>query len=361
MSLIKFFKKAAPLADDVAGAVANYGDDALRLVSNYGDDAARLVVNSADDVAKATRTVDGFLPPPDVPNKRAQHRLKEKLANSRQSKLSGNNILEEPTMDFVGPGVHVYTPKEFNDIGWDEPYFVKEDYMSPYDDFYTVRTPDIPRSWVSKVNPGARYDSRNYDYLGDYLGTNKGNSTLYTAYEPMDPVLGYRPHRNTAFGKWYSDKLRELKALEASEPPEFTDLIDDFGVRTTAPPHYEPKVKKSDFATYNPLLEGSVNFPDGFASPDDFARYYDSLELGYAPSDFITDSLDDAFSGTVDADNWNDFWRAYHGTGPYADEGPLEAFFREQAKLPKGISKRQPLRTTEEFFSNPMFEDDWWL
>ena len=115
------------------------------------------------------------------------------------------------------------------------------------------------------------------------------------------------------------------------------------------------------FQAYSPLFEDSPYFPDGFASPDDFARYYDSLELGYTPIEFGWDSYDESFSDTVDSNDWNDFWRSFHGQYPYDDEGPLEAFFREQRKLPKGITKQPPNRRVEEFFSNPMFQDDSWI
>lgn len=153
---------------------------------------------------------------------------------------------------------------------------------------------------------------------------------------------------------------RQLPVDVFHDAPDVTARRDLWGARDLQPPP-DNRVLKDMFASYNPKFEGTVNFPDGFASPDDFARYYDSLELGYVPSNFQIDSLSEMFGDTVDTANWNDFWQSHYSTGPYADEGPLEAFFREQAKLPKGISKRQPLRTTEEFFSNPMFEDDWWL
>lgn len=42
------FGKLAPMADDVAGAVANYGDDAAKLIATKGDDVLR-VANKVDD------------------------------------------------------------------------------------------------------------------------------------------------------------------------------------------------------------------------------------------------------------------------------------------------------------------------
>lgn len=44
------------MADDVAGAVANYGDDAARAVANYGDDVAKALV--ADNAGRALPSLD---------------------------------------------------------------------------------------------------------------------------------------------------------------------------------------------------------------------------------------------------------------------------------------------------------------
>jgi hypothetical protein len=230
------FGKLAPMADDVAGVVANYGDDAARLVTNYGDDAARVIANQGDDVAR----------------------------------IVANNA--------------------------------------------------------------------------DDVAKSASLEDLY-------------------------DSLRG--APLPNEPPRIGSLTDDFGVRTSQP-HYEPKIKKSDFAGYSPSLEGTVDYPDGFASPESFAKYYDSLELGYIPKEFRGHDIDEAnemFKALHDKAEvgvipGNRFWDIEYDPEVYRSilsdtEGPLQDFFAKKSKLNRFSTT--PTATPTEVFSNPMFEEDWWL
>lgn len=84
------FSKLAPMADDVAGAVANYGDDAARLIANNADDVTDAFVktgplgNSITHYMNIPGRVDIDGKPFHYPFKYTpQNALKEKLLDAR--------------------------------------------------------------------------------------------------------------------------------------------------------------------------------------------------------------------------------------------------------------------------------------
>lgn len=167
------------------------------------------------------------------------------------------------------------------------------------------------------------------------------------------------------------DSLKGAPLLDGV--PRIDSLTDDFGVRVVdSLPHYPENIHKGMFSGYSPLLEGTVDYPDGFASPDSFAKYYDSLELGYVPKEWADHDIyasydmfkalkDKADAGVIPG---NRFWDINYDPEVYRSilpdtKGPLQDFFAKKFKLNRFSTT--PTATPTEVFSNPMFEEDWWL
>lgn len=339
----KLLKTLISSADEAADAVSfaiNYGDDAARLASKYGDDILRMAPKTEripfkPTTAQLTERAKNNItkrqlskPIPSTKHTKAGDALSELFDNFTSVKSLesvSNDLLDTPYTDKFGNAVKI-------DSGFPELMsYRKNPQVEIIEDSIKRRYPDSPK-WTLHTDTD----------LERTFPVRVANEFDATSPATLDDLY---------------DSLKGAPAPRESYPI----TTDSFGSKNIRGLEPDNLVRKSDFDTYNPIFEDSPYFPDGFASPDDFARYYDSLELGYTPSKFIMDSKSEMFGDTVDTDNWNDFYRAYYGNPPYADEGPLESFFREQAKLPKGISKQPPNRTVEEFFSNPMFWDDLWI
>lgn len=210
------------------------------------------------------------------------------------------------------------------------------------------------------------------------LASNYGDDAARLVGEYGDDAANALGKVNTRFLDAGPASLEDLHAsLKGAplpdEPLRIGSLTDDVGVRVAdSLPHYPENIQKGMFDGYSPYLEGTIDYPDGFASPDAFAKYYDSLELGYIPKEF----------GGHDIDASYDMLKALHGKADagvipgsrYLDpnydpevyrsilsdtEGPLQDFFAKKSKLNRFSTTTTA--TPTEVFSNPMFEDDWWL
>lgn len=140
-----------------------------------------------------------------------------------------------------------------------------------------------------------------------------------------------------------------------------------------------PTVDKRDFSGYAKLFDGtSIEYPDGFVTPEAFAKYHDSMELGFIPQEFNPRNSDD-LRAKLNAIRQSQLQGSVpptlggyiHGTAYpldyeyYAneildDEGPLKKFFASQSRLPKR-SARLGNMTSNQAFDNPMFMTDWWI
>ena len=337
----KLVTSLAKRADDAA--------DAFKFVSNFGDDAARLASKYGDDILS--------IPPrsESLPFGLSNSQITERSKNAALKRLQNKNI---PSTRDTKSGD---TLSELFDV-------------LTGDDYDLNRVPDV------------LLDTPYTDKFGNAVNIASGIPGLNSYRDnPQMQIIKDRANRAIAPHSWALHTDNELgrtfpvridrsfdnvlenvdnpipfEAYKWSDAPS-TSITDAYGSRNVR--GFEPDVPlhKGTYQAYDPRFEDSPYFPDGFASPDDFARYYDSLELGYTPIEWSYDSLNEAFSDVVDTDDWNDFWDAHYGYGKYADEGPLEAFFSEQRKLPRGFTRQPPNRRIEEFFSNPMFQDDYWI
>jgi hypothetical protein len=354
-SLAKFFKKAAPLADDIAGAIVNYGDDVARLAANYGDDAARAVANYGDDALVMADKIDNFLPPASVPDLQAQQRLKNDLIYKRSPAdhfdfIAPPAATSKASAEFVegfnDPMTWGRFPRYTNTLGSvDSDLFDIGNGIKPKGS--AVNVPEIPTSG---------------------LVVNRGQNDWRTR------GFELRPHKNTAMGKWYDKNVVPVDSTRVN--PDFFDGIDEvpipidyqdidvdapslmrsdaYGVRSIDDwasrnssdfdIYGNPIVSKGMFRSYSPYNEDSIHFPDGFGDPEDFARYYDSLELGYVPSEWVRDSQG-IFENQRVMDGYD---RLVHNAKPRS--------------LPRVSKNVLPVKQSpNQIFSTPMFEDDWWL
>lgn len=330
-------KAVAPYADDVAKGVANYGDDVLRVAPKterlpFKPSTTQLAERAKSNITK--RQMSRRVPSTkDTKAGDALSELFDTFTSNASLKGVPEDLLDTPYTDKFGNAVLV--DSDFPEL-WS---YRKNPQMQIIEDSVKRRHLDPP-NWAMHLDPetGREFPVR-IDHSFD---------------APAPPSVA-----DVMFFEKMSAPIPASVYTDADVPSTF--ITDEYGSRNVR--GFEPDVPlhKEAYQTYDPRFEDSPYFPDGFASPDDFARYYDSLELGYTPIEWNYDSLNEAFSDTVDTNDWNDFWRAYYGDGDYADEGPLEAFFREHRKLPRGFTKQPPNRRIEEFFSNAMFQDDSWI
>ena len=383
------FGKLAPMADDVAGAVANYGDDAARLIGEYGDDAARLVSNYGDDALRAADRISDAIP---------------------ASQIAGRPY--KWSLDTTGKVTQIFDDAP-NEVFINDKLFHRPDIGELMDD----------NRWGDVHNAATKQrllDKRLKPYVASSKETAIGDklSNLYDEwYSGNNPVKGAVP--DDIIGTPYSDRFGNSITLLNDEYtdvfgmqnyPVFkkqdleTQLIGDYNRRAnthswamrkdgdyefpvpvtnefdslTPPTDLEQffdnftSIKKHNFSGYSPLLEGTVDYPDGFATPESFARYYDALERGYAlPTDTITSSedtlavlkalKDKADAGVIPGSRYLDleYDPEVYRSILSDTEGPLQDFFAKKSKLNRFSTT--PTATPTEVFSNPMFEEDWWL
>ena len=162
------FGKLAPMADDVAGAVANYGDDAAKLIATKGDDVLR-VANKVDDFMPTNgiwkhidddldefipySAFDSKMPVPRFPDPKTQPLVKN---NSTLNRWYDDNALEVRSLEANAPDF---------------------DYGSYLDDYYS-RAPEVrhfldTRDAVNRVQSGI-------GYTGTARGLNTQDLLTYT-------------------------------------------------------------------------------------------------------------------------------------------------------------------------------------
>lgn len=311
MAAINVLKKVTPYLDDVAGAVANYGDDAARLARNNGDDLAKLHRRLSQYDAATSRITPELLA--------AHPELGSKFANLTR-RLGNEASLKMPITAQTGVNVDASVPSNALRSG------LGGTLAGIFDDASTV-----------VKNPNLFKDGNDAaDYIYDRNLPNLKNIELLDS------------KRNANSGYIPTDALQGIESLTPPETlAEFFNLATPHGssVSSAFDGYGQPIVSKNMFRSYRPYLEDSIHYPDGFGDPEDFAKYYDSLELGYVPDNWRVDS-----KGIFENQRLKDAYdRLVHNARPRT--------------LPRSVSKNTPhfKQTSNQIFSTPMFEDDWWL
>lgn len=204
------FGKLAPMADDVAGAVANYGDDAARLIGEYGDDVA---ADTSRLLKKYTYGNEGN----PVLNTGLQKRLVYDNGIPVLAEPSGGVLSKAYDYAFKNAG-----PKGFKDVT-----HAMNSAVAPTYSFGEM---------VDALGPHGTYDT----YFAEHIGSpHVGAVPLSTNMRLSDLVHegdGYvRPHKNTALGRWF-EKARSTpsKTIQydyrigpEKQPFEFKGYVDE--------------------------------------------------------------------------------------------------------------------------------------
>ncbi len=180
------FGKLAPMADDAAKGVANYGDDALA------------AVGKPDNFLDGVTFLDDFA----IPNgpRTAQQQLKDELLFKRSP--GALDVVDTPNLPSIVPDGHVWEMWGGENVAkrihsYDSPYFGgfprSTQYLGdvfgdlgeglvPSSPQNAIKVPEIPTSQLVAQTPkyGARDDLH---------------------------VVGLRPHKNTALGRWFAKNL----------------------------------------------------------------------------------------------------------------------------------------------------------
>lgn len=228
MGLSSLFKKL----------LGRYGDDAARVIANQGDDVARIVANNADDVGaalvadnagRAIPSLDlydddfldalesaAYIKPSYESNALGgledfeplfqKHTPQELLKRELQFKRSpaALDVVDIPERPSVVPDGHTFERWGRENVAgrlasYDNQYWggfpsttnylgdvvgdLSEDSLVPSIDSTSIKVPELPTSGLVAQTPK----------FGDYE-------------EPH--VVGLRPHKNTALGKWFSKNLK---------------------------------------------------------------------------------------------------------------------------------------------------------
>lgn len=259
--------RKSPIDDMAINAVKNNADDVARLaVNNMPSTGSTLqkVLSNADDISE----VIDFMP------------LDKRYARTLDPS-GGTNYF----------GVHSYEP----------PYFDFEDNVT------------YPGELFGVGNGGVTSPNNIHGFPD-----NVPFEDLVTEISSDHNLYNIRPHKNTALGKYYQKQLNSKPHLTSSEfvnnykaqmhdKSETRELLNLFPERyanapteldlANAPLSEEPVNFKLDSTPdydsmiidprdygQDPALIDSVDYPDGFRNPEDFARYYDDLALGYRTS-----------------------------------------------------------------------------
>lgn len=217
-------KAAANYGDDVASAVANYGDDAAKALTTYGDDVARAVDN-ADDLVRR-----GLVP-----------------ANKQ---TATGDALEALYNYQIANGTPVLAPDDVLD----------DMYLASSGNSYVANSD--PTRGISLYTPGTESD----DYLRKFGDTDWTLSTDY--WGRQHPVR--------------KDDLAEFASLEQLDPDAYKSGLDGTPEKFVIAPEMF-----GGGGGYDNRLVGSFSYPDGFINPEAAAMYYDSLERGYVPVEYL--------------------------------------------------------------------------
>lgn len=152
--------------------------------------------------------------------------------------------------------------------------------------------------------------------LDDLVLDNAWRKTHNVNKAPMTSdefVNNYKAHRNSA--RETKDLLDTFPSNYANAPTELDLLMqgDDylkqappepFGFVDSAPDYEAMNVNPAKFDQRKDLI-GSMDFPDGFTHPDDFAKYYDALERGYT----LNTDIETPYYYTMDPSLLEHKWR----------------------------------------------------
>ena len=293
--------------DDLeSGAWKNASNTATKALTNYGDDVAKGVANYGDD---ALRTVD---------------KMGDTLPD-RTFEFT-NRFGQNVSADYNKPGIWNVGGKTFHDLSEGDlrtsQNVLKEELLNkrtdrghPYD--FTESRPPLSAYFIPPE----------YEAVTDY-DPDDG----FTDYDLIEIPGTARPHKNTALGRWYANKVN-MPALESPSfeapplqtPPSLT-TTDAYGSRSID--GWTPYDEFPQRLGQRTDLIDSADFPDGFTNPDDFARYYDSVELGYSPAEF-----EDGMWNTIHSNDVNSMVLAHNLLKQQELNMPMSPRTFEQAKM----------------------------
>lgn len=299
------FGKLAPYADDVVKGVANYGDDALALVADKGDDVARAVANYGDDALAVVDKVDDFIP-------------------DRTFEFT-NPFGQVVSADYNKPGVWNIDGKTFHDIP--EPYALtnqnalKEELLNKRTGREYLNS--VPREgydvkFLGDATPHFDYNNRETFNRGD------GFTTTLPYHMPSEDLVydrsTLRPHKNTALGRWYDNKVRDAQSLEMSDPG-----IDYGALRAQWDADSEEVTKFLDTEDMLGRVRAAASgLSDGISTQDALSYVNELPKLSTAPHNelkYLYDTLDRRYASSKTYQKL--FGRA--PAGVYPDNGTFDS------------------------------------
>lgn len=328
--LLRTLISSADVPVDAASFAVSFSDDAARLAQKYGDDILRMAPKAEQLPFKPTTAQLAER----AKNNITKRQLSKQIPSTKHTKAG--DALSELFDNFTS----VKSLESVSDDLLDTPYTDK------FGNAVWINSA-LPEMLSYRKNPQMEIleESARRRYIDPPKWALHTDSDLGRTFPvPIDDTFDYA--ESASLEDLY-DYLKGAPLPDAPPRATYTDALEP-----------APKVHKYNFSSYNPYYEDSPLFPDGFASPDDFAKYYESMELGYIPSEFASSYYDNMHEG-VDFDTMSEFWDAPHDPlyvlGPF-DLGPPFNFGRPAPK-----AKATDKANSEKFFSNPMFWDDLWL
>lgn len=238
------FSKLKPAAK----TVANYGDDVAGAVASYGDDVARMTFANADDLAAATAQSDDIaklISDADVPTN----------VPSRMWVNGASNAPEQPW--YRSPNyVDRPTPKQV---------LQQTDYNSPYGATRLVE---------------AYANSEFSDEVLNMMADDHIDLVYNTQTVPVGTFA--KPENTDELISYLNNADAELDSFSQLDPDAYKSGLDGTPEKFVIAPEMF-----GGGGGYDNRLVGSFSYPDGFINPEAAAMYYDSLERGYVPVEYL--------------------------------------------------------------------------
>lgn len=252
------FSKLKPAAK----TVANYGDDVAQGIVKYGDDVASSYSPEMTRLLQTAHNYDSAISHGAIPSK-----LDKFLQPSAKSHINPRAAVATDIRD-----------ASLNPL-WDASEIDLSKLTHNVDDIV-----DTPYSYANT--------QRGLVLTGDNTGR-----------------YGYSPDWHNASTDDLVRKSTHTWKMRKDGDYEFPVPIAEDSYLQLDPDAYKSKmswepdvnatvVLPQDFGQRASLID-SVDFPDGFTNPDDFARYYDALESGVVPKEFTPDEFAWAGSGII--------------------------------------------------------------
>lgn len=258
------FSKLKPAAK----TIANYGDDAAKALTTYGDDVIQSARNMPSTELHKHVLYDRAVAHGAVPDKLDNLLKTDRFNKTKLPPFANADDLAAAT--------------------------AQTDNIAK-----RIRDADAPALTSTYDNPNG-FDWDLIETSDDY-GLSEFDFRLNGARNynlgPTDDLISYLNNADS--------ELAEIANLEQFDPDAYKSPLD------SAPDYEAFTINPEDFYQRKDLID-SVDYPDGFTNPDDFARYYDSLELGYVPKEFNLDIDNDEFWRRAASDDRDDMALAYN-------------------------------------------------